>query len=212
MKKIIALVLSVVLAFSVAPSSVFAAEANTSATRTNNEVLQLACTIWPEHADTIMGNTPATFTSKKTASNEVVVQKYHVISENETLEYVEFENGTYAVGNAYWQQTSSTPGTNYTEYEGRYTVVNTTGSFCLYGFKYRIYPNGYDRIIETGDYFDDYTSYLALGTVYEETASGPAFHRFNVYLYDRGFALQAMCTVQINVANNTLIIPPATWS
>lgn len=171
--------------------------------RSGEDALELACKIWPEYEDKLLWKDVKPLTRSAAENNEIVVQKTHQLSENESITYVEYENGLAVVfANSNWDEGTHTSGSGYDEYSGGFYVASGMSTAHLLNFRYRINHSGYDRIISKG------TMYTVKANVYDhgfdatESASGPAYYTYQVYFVDDWGNLYGSTIVNLNVSNN----------
>jgi len=200
MKRLFSFILALTLIMSFAPYPALATTPNSTdgMNRTPEEIIELACEIWPDRADCII-NGGSDNGNTRSFSNGIVLRDKVVISENETLEYIQFANGTYALENAYWELTSSS-GTSRT---GRYTVVNIDGSCILSNFQFT--ASGYDAITNTGNtvcYYAAFTPHK--NNILTGTATQNPVYTFDVFLYDKDFTPSAQCMVTLEIVSGVM--------
>lgn len=207
MKKLVSMLLVTVMAFSTLLMSVYAK--NTEDTidmpayiqlRSDEDVLDMALELWPEHADNLMCEDVKPLT--RSADNPVVLRETYQLSEHESITYVEYANG-FAVAQAVsnWVYDGQTTGTGYQEYTGNYYVTNGMSTAHLIGFKFRVYTgvNTYDRIVDFGYMHQEQVDVKEHGRNAVETATTPAYYTYQVYFMDHLDNVYGSCIANLRV-------------
>lgn len=199
------------LTTTIAPTA-YASEVGTSKNvRTAEETLELACTIWPEHKETIQVQAAKSESEipMATLNDEKVIEKTYMLSSEETIGYIEYASGrsmVYTISK--WYEDSYTEGNTYDTYRGSLNVVIGIQSVYLMGFTYRIFHSDYDEIYRLGtfnmnDRITVHNSYIK----YIEDSAGSACYSYMAYFHtEEGFVL-GTALVTLNVGNDTF-----TWS
>lgn len=177
--------------------------------RTGEEVLNLACEVWPEFSDKLI-NPQVQSAKQRSATDEVVQTLSHQLSETETLMYVEYASGlAFASTIGYWTEESSADCLNgrCTTYIGSVTIANGGCTSLLMGFKYIIYPLEYDRISNFGSFVNTNTSiHVHDSQVHEIGDSDPAFYKYMVYFQGAEGYLLGQALVHVSVGQNKLTL------
>lgn len=102
MKKLVSICLVLVLAIGLLTVPAYAQDTEVLPAdlqiQSGEDALELACQIWPEYEDKLMWkDTVPLARNAVAATNEVVIEKTHHLSENESITYVEYSNGFAAV-------------------------------------------------------------------------------------------------------------------
>lgn len=207
MKKILASILCMTLLVTLFPSISYAndiVDETVEYKYTNEEVLDLACNIWPEHEE-ILRNQKAKPASKVRSLEEdvVVLQKTHKLSENETIMYVEKASGmAFALVVENWVQSSQTSGSGYVEYGGSLYATCGTSASNLINFRYRIYTSDFDRITNYGIFDNTKVNVNEHGRRTIETATDPAYYTYQVDFVDDLGWIYGSTIINFRIQNN----------
>ena len=115
MKKLVSICLVLVLAIGLLTVPAYAQDTEVLPAdlqiQSGEDALELACQIWPEYEDKLTWkDTVPLARNAVAATNEVVIEKTHHLSENESITYVEYSNGFAAVfSNSNWSKTAILP-------------------------------------------------------------------------------------------------------
>jgi len=180
MKKIVSLVFTLVLLVNAVFIPTIAAETNnpsvagTATAYTQNEIIEMACEIWPEYSDKLSYSTSeALQLSRASVDFEVVHSDSHKISDTETLLYYEYATGYALAAVAEWDPSVYDTGSGYTEYLANLYIANGISSSHLFGFKYKLNTYAYDQITNFGRRLDSYATVGGETEVEEENATSP---------------------------------------
>lgn len=207
MKKTMSLFLAFVLIMSVVNTSVFASELENNAGiapgYSGEEVLALACAIWPEHADKLTTeNISMVVGTSRSLTDEVIRTETYQISENESIQYVEYASGFALAARGGWYEGSHTSGSTYDTYQGNLTVASGISVSYLVNFTYRIYHSSYDKITNFGIFDNSFVSVYDHGKQSTETASSNAYYTYQVYFESTDGTLMGSAIANLTVGDN----------
>ena len=208
MKKLVSICLVLVLAIGLLTVPAYAQDTEVLPAdlqiQSGEDALELACQNWPEYEDKLMWkDTVPLARNAVAATNEVVIEKTHHLSENESITYVEYSNGFAAVfSNSNWVEDSHTSGSGYDEYHGSFFVASGMSTAHLLGFKYRINHSSYDQITSFGTMTTVKANVHEHGKSATESASGSAYYTFMVYFVDDFGNLYGSSLANLTVGNN----------
>lgn len=210
MKKFVSLVLTMCLILSVFSSSVLAAESENAMPEfrihSGEDAIVVACEIWPEYADKLQADSvPQNMRSFASDGNQVVVTKTHQISENESIQYIERADGfafVVARSNWLWTVDETTHWSTYDEYRGNIYVASGMSTAHLLNFKYRIYHNDYDRIMDKGYMSTTRASVFDHNFQAVETANSAAYYTYQVYFLTEENIVMGSSIVNLRLQNN----------
>ena len=176
--------------------------------RSGEDAIELACEIWPEYEDKLLWKDAKPLTRSAAGDNKVVVQETQQLSENESITYVEYENGfAMVMTTSSWTEESHTSGSGYDDYTGGMYVASGMSSAHLLAFQYRINHSSYDQILSDGSMYTVHSSVYKHGFEPKESASGPAYYTYQVYFTDDLGNLYGSSIVNLRIQNNNF-----TWS
>lgn len=209
MKRAVSLILSaVVLLFTIYfPVQVDATEVSTtkSMNYTGNEVIELACSIWPQYAHKLNvtgenSQAPRMVANNNIDRDEVVHRETYKLSETDTIEYIEYESGfAVAAVISYWTETYTYQSTITEIIGGELVIANGVHVAHLIDFKYNIIYDHVEISIGTND------EILTTGTWYKS----------NVQVVQHGYQRReefgpphsyAYYTCQINFINDEYLV------
>lgn len=181
MKKILAVLFCALMVFSAMP---VAASAATEAENERDELLALACAVFPEHTDVIR-NQEMPNVSCQTQSDgtiEVVTKETRAVSDDTELTYIEYSDRTAAIikGKFTAERTSSSDqselgGVVTTTCSFKVTCSTSSGVFTLSRVMYKMNANDYDYFLNAGSSsVNNYCSVLSNSYNQYETASSLA--------------------------------------
>lgn len=159
MKRLFSITLALIMMLAFPLNAYAAAEE----THLEDELLELACQIFPEYALTIQraasGNLPR---SSLRETPHVIINKTRAVNENRELTYVQMSNDSvYIVDGQFSAEveniTTDTGTPSVTTYFCDFSVTCAQGSqnFKIDDFSYRIYPSDFDVILKFGTpYFE----------------------------------------------------------
>lgn len=154
MKKILSITLSVIFLISIFPLSVFA---NEQEVPTHDEIINMACEVFPEYTEIITNqNIPSTTYARTQQERQIVKSITREASEDTMMNYTEYSDGV-AILSSYTCPASKKT-VNHTTIDGGYiTTVNITvtctisdGVFYLTNLEYKTLESGYDSIVDIG--------------------------------------------------------------
>ena len=204
----ISIVLAVALLLTLCvPFGVAAAEVDNAAPDTHEEMVDLACKVFPEYADNIA--TPrAPIRQSRSASDPVVVSEARQISDQEVMTYTEHASGkAFLTFTKTWDETASSTSGNTKTVTGTVTVTCNTSMQVFYigDMKYKIDYNGYDAIVDRGSRRNT-TCHSVTETQLKdkEDSSGSARHQYEALFYppDHSALVPAVCRIVITVGND----------
>jgi hypothetical protein len=152
MKKIFCFLLSLIFVMASMPFTANASENNSDV---QDELITLACVIFPEYADRIT-NPVTTARTRSIGARELVITETRAVSENEYLTYTEYSDGLVLLTDNDFECSLSVTdrilGTTKTDVTATITATCnlTSGYFRLSGVQYSLYKQGYDTINSTG--------------------------------------------------------------
>lgn len=208
MKKLCIALCLILLFMSIAPFSVHAEDS----VLTHDELIALSCSVFPEYADNIT-NPQIRTSSTYSLSDPLVVSETREVPDGGTMTYQEFASG-YAFLTFYqdWTRTNSSSSNQIVG--SLYVTCNlSAGYFLLADFTYVINDNGYDYIVDHGEYSDisDCVASHGSNSTFEkdyENASGPAYSLYTLlfYPFDYSMVTTSSCNVYLKVGNDVLEI------
>lgn len=191
-----------------------------------DEIIDLACQIYPEHADKIRYQTITSADNTRSSDPILIYSDSRKISENETLLYSEYSNGIILLTDYDFYEVvtpvDSATGAGATAYtcNVRAACTNIAGYFQINNFKYTLVSSTYDRIDSLGTYYayeesnngienDCYFSASSKNprTQMTETASSDAYANFSLQF--RFSARQNdffTSLLKISVGNNSMAV------
>lgn len=207
MRKLISVIM-VALTLLILPLSAFAAE--NDSTYTHEELIQLACEVFPEHRATILGARSTTSrSSKSSGSREIVYEATRNYDDSTILNYVEYSDGfvSLAAANTEYKITNLTS-TSDSSFSTAYTCSlsftnNSNGEYAAArNVKFVIASNNYDSITSKGDLLSN--CYRATSTLNyaTETATRYAYAVYSIE-YTNGNNPPIELTYYFKVGNNT---------
>ena len=204
MKRFISVVLTCILILTMLPIGTFAAETDT----TRQDLEQLACTIFPEYADTIRGENIGNVRS--VASNDLVICITRPVSEDATMTYTEYANGiavaTYCSHTL--TITESKAGTGYAYRKADIKMICNASSQYLYvkGLEYTFVQNGYDTINNAGSTSQS-TTFAASSSILSATETASNFASasyYGAFVYDYTDNSINMWKLTVSVGNDMI--------
>lgn len=186
MKRALSVLLAAVMLLTMIPFGVLAAEEDST---DRYIVIARACEAFPEYATTIRGESASTYgLARSSGEKELVVEETRAYSDNITISYLGYSDGTaYILQNTYTCDRTTTATEvvesakiNYTCTLGMYSSYNDE-QVIVKGVKYQIYTNGYDSILSQGTITKD-TSYRSayVSVKYNEDSSGYAYISYDI--------------------------------
>lgn len=185
MKRFLCILLSLLLVATAIPYNVLAAETNTSE---RDELIELACEVFPEYEDTIRGNITTTY-NRSRANRSVLFNETRKISETQSLTYSQLSDGTAILSSSDY---SFNYLTSDTDIESETNVIKVTlnvtvtctasdGVFILSNVKYTTYKNTYDSITSKGSpSTNQFCMYDSHSYRYDETSTQSAFIYYRI--------------------------------
>ena len=183
-----------------------AAQAEEASILTYDELIELSCAAFPEHADNIL-NPDLGEATTYALRDPVVIEKSKAISDNEIVTYQEMASGrAFLSFSRSWNPSTTSSGT----VKGiLYVYCNLSPDyFALHDFEYKINNSGYDSIINFGrTYLSTCSVTHGTNSVYEkrnEDASGDAYAHYNLLFYPDDYAAitPSSCGVTLAVGGN----------
>lgn len=221
MKRLFTIILSLVLVISMIPVGTVAAED----TSERDELIALACEVFPEYAVFIQNNNSTSRSGSLSEKTEVLFTETRSVSDNERITYVQLSsNGAIIIDETIGQieliETDSSMSNFSAGIRGSlsYKVICTheyyPGIFYLDDFEYTIYTSAYDWINNDGTMTCNNGVYCAFSqgsTVYQETANNSAHASYGLRFIHRGaYGVQSsrdlLYTLSLSVRNNTVNI------
>lgn len=154
-RKYLSFFLTVIMLLTMMPFS--AAAADTTSER--DEIIELACEIYPEHADKIRHQTITSADNTRSSDAVLVYSDSREVSESETLLYSEYSNGIILLTDYDFDEVVTTvdsaTGAGATTYtiNVKATCSHVAGHFMINNFKYTLISSTYDRIDSLGTYY-----------------------------------------------------------
>lgn len=209
MKKTLSMFLAAVLLFTMLPFNVLAEEDYYSLTR--EEHLALACEIFPEYADSILGRNTLSTTYSRSVKRDIVVCETRDVSEQDKMTYVQYSDGSTLVASSRVQE--FTPSMTIVDISGSgsssYTVdlrvssYSSSQEFIVKSVKFQLNYNGYDCITNAGNISHSTTinngAYIAKAW---ENASGPAYIVYSAEFQPRDNSLPISTRIEFHVGSN----------
>lgn len=173
---------------------------------TNEDVIDLACSVWPEHAGKLR-NPAAVPQTRAMGTDPVVVDERIQLNETQEMAYIEQASGfafTVIVSNWYDNKTEITNSGRYEVHTGNFFSATSSCSSSLLGFQYTIDKSNSDFISDYG-YFNNYRcSVLEHGRATYEGYSSPAYYTYQIYFYDEFTGnLLGSTIINLSVQNNS---------
>lgn len=201
MKKYISILLSFLMLLTMLPLEVFASEDTISE---HDELIALACDVFPEYASEIRGEITNYATPASVNPNEVVFSETRKVSNTQDLGITQFASGQIIVcsSNYDWASitvpNSSTSDISTVGLTGTATFKVTasdsfSGTFTLSNVKYTIYYTGSDYFTNTGTYS---TNKCQIGT----TSLSSTYINYPLTFQRSGY-----CTFELYFDNNQLV-------
>lgn len=190
MKRYISILLVMLILLSVLPMGAFAAK---DGTVERDELIALACEVFPEYASKIRGEelTATNGLQRTTLSREIVKTETRPVSENETISYVEYSDGTVYLANSevylLYSPHSSFPDNSTTDvYVGSLIItsnLNDDALIIISNIKYAVVSNSADYVISVGNATSEYSASLEHAEITREYQSGskPAEIKYDVH-------------------------------
>ena len=151
MKRIFAIILSLVMLLTTAALPVHAAEATTSE---KEEIIALACQAFPEYVDIIRGNTVVNHARSTNQSVELVFSETRHISDNQYVSLTYYSNGRALLATVedevYYHEVELDGRIMYGTISADFTYTGFSGAFTLKNVTYVINPNGSDYFTSFG--------------------------------------------------------------
>lgn len=219
MKKLISVCLALVMLLTAFPVNAFAAE-NTDSEY--DQLMELACEVFPEYADRINNTPNRSTTARSVEPKTVVADETRFVGDSSYLNYKEYSDGTILLTqvrnndgddfkydlttNSYSTGAGAT--TANITVKAYYAGGNTSSYFKLSNMIYTTVSNGYDTINSTGTASTTSGCSVMSGypiTVLNESASGPAKIEYRLK-YSLDVSMFFVSTLTIKVGNNGLTI------
>lgn len=157
MKKLLAMLLSLIMVFSLVPLAVSAAEMETSS---HSALVDKAVVAFPEYAERLLNPSYFSTRARGVTDSVLVVKETRPISDTESITYAEYSDGRIFLSD--YDFTYDTPSANSSGTSPRTVTIDieaeallygeSLGSFYLDNVKYELYPGyyNYDRIVYAG--------------------------------------------------------------
>ena len=199
MKKSISTVVALILILSMIPLRVFASDLSDSE---NDELIALACDIFPEYAYKIQ-NPPSldqlfSATSARSIDDgfKIVLRETRNVSDSRQITYQEYANGAYSLTSlttAYTIVRESYSGSGYSQYIVDIQVLHSycPGAMYVTGFNYTLLSSSYDQINSFGTTNTSTVDTSLTGSRQYESANGPAYAIYEA-IYDPADVSEAM--------------------
>ena len=178
MKRFLCILLSLLLIATTIPYNVLAAENNTSE---RDELIELACEVFPEYASKIRNPNTSTYAlSRSSSSSELVTNETRAISDSEYLIYTEYSDGFTLLTDVDFDSeltvTDRVLASSYSQVTLRIKATCTYDSsdyFVLSGVVCTLNKTAYDTIDDTGTYtcYGDCSVSAAYTPILSESAS-----------------------------------------
>lgn len=212
MKKIFTIFLSFCLIVTLLPIDT---KAETKHQIEQNDLIELACSIFPEYEQAIRGNSKEKTYSNRTSNSDIVLKQSRSISSDETLSYIQFADGNGLIVNssrtvAQLTETGSSVagfsgGSNY-YYSYKVTPTDTTyfsGIFYLDDLVITIYNSSYDWISSDGTASVNssiYCKYNKTSNGRQETSTSAADLCYNItFIPDRAYGVHSSGDIQVTL-------------
>lgn len=150
-------------------------------------MIQLACEAFPEYTEIILGNNPINANrSRSLQKPELVVYETRSLSDQNTLIYAQYSDGTAYAANLYCYPevsvTDSSAGAGGTAYTCTITMT------CNYSYEvfrakdvtYSFVSQSYDVISDMGDISRSTTNRASYGTLKRTDENGPAYAQYHI--------------------------------
>ena len=225
MKKSISILLSIILILTAFPFYCFATEQDTAE---REELIALACEVFPEYCDAIQGQAISTYTlPRSTDTIEEVFTETRNISDTTTLTYTQYSDGSGILTqlsttdgcekDVTYDERHASAGATYSSItiEATYTGESTNGYgsngyFKLTGLEYVIMSGDYDYIGDIGRYsVNSDCRVISNATIctLNESASGPAILQYRLnFKVGSNFAEGIESNLRITVGNDSAIV------
>lgn len=187
MRKFVSVVLSVCILFNMVVFCVYAEESNTMTpeVRSREEVIELACEIWPQYAEKLTADQrPLLETRNATSNNTVVVSETVILSDNEKLQYVEYSSGLALAALGGWYEDTVQNGSNHKYVTGSLTVASGSSVSYLVGVAYTIDYGGIDYFNLRGVFDNTNATISSYSYSMKESSSSPAYITYQVNFVD----------------------------
>ncbi|MBR1972216.1 MAG: hypothetical protein IKA16_02120 [Oscillospiraceae bacterium] len=187
MKKVLSLTLALFLLLSTFPVYAMAAETDTF---DHDELIAMACEVFPEYASTIRGENLANQVQPYSlTAPTLILEETRQYSNSKSITYAEFSDGTASVASHEFYPTQVIIGTESDSSSGTIyrSIIKATSNFndeCFMdsNVKYLIVANGLDRILSYGDFSDSTTHDTEIiGQRPYEEERAPAYVTYRTY-------------------------------
>lgn len=185
MKKVLAMCFALLLMFNMCAFSGFAEEIDTSE---HDELIALACDVFPEYTDAICGSKNIiSSASSRTCSDGVIFTETRSVNDSEFVTISQFSDGSVSVlSSNFHAQVIDSDIVGYTTRQEvtasfKATMDDCSGVFTVKNFQCTNYWSGYDKIDSIGTY--SCNSYVKLGTISQnltETSSQFAYVKYRL--------------------------------
>lgn len=184
MKKQLAIFCAFLLLIAIIPQNAVAYE-NIDLSR--DELIDLACDVFPEYAEIIQGkNALNTNLNRSSQSNELVVYETRSISDQNTIFYMQYSDGVAYAGNLYCYPEVAV--TNTSTGGGATACTCTITMTCNYSYevfraqnvKFTIVGQGNDMITDMGNISSSTTNRARYGTLKRTEDTGPAYAQYHI--------------------------------
>ena len=181
-----------------------------------NEVIALACEVFPEYANKILA--PAVDISiygRSMNQRTLVVSETRSVSDNEYITYSEYSDGVVLLTDYEFEHTETTndydsnPMTTTVDMDIKATCTNVSGYFLLEGVRYMLINGSYDTILDVGTptYSGKCTLHTAFTPVLNESASGNAYICYNLnYQFGPGVYYTLTSQLTLFVGDDTATV------
>lgn len=201
MTKFVSLCLAFLMVVSILPNKATASEVSRSR---KEELLSLACDVFPEYAASIRSESASIYGIPRTENaDKVIISETRNITETQSLTYAQYASGRSVVVNMVDDSSLFDPDlvkdefTNFTG--GKYGTVSIEvatnasglpGVFSVTNFKYKIYDNTFDQITSLGTATMSKRDGIATGSwaysldpIYNEDSTSAASAIYDVTFY-----------------------------
>ncbi|MBQ3192453.1 MAG: hypothetical protein IJB59_02655 [Oscillospiraceae bacterium] len=214
MKKLLSAILAMIMLLTMLPIGTSAAETGNSE---RDELIALACEVFPEYAEKIHGDGLSTSgnTSRTISAPELIKEETRCISDSNKITYSEFSDGSVYITNSnlnLWYMTDNSVSDNSTTtvYTGHIAITcnfNGDAYICIKNLKFALVNGGNDYII-SGGYIDaryELTYFSGPHTIRstEINSSQPAKIYYDLHINDPADGDSDPFNVYFSVGNNT---------